>query len=66
MSKLVITLTLLFKFHVCMLREVQSTADGHHEYLMTCEAKEVCVILALYLRNRFLPTQKFVAQYITR
>ena len=54
MSKLVITLTLLFKFHVCMLREVQSTADGHHEYLMTCEAKEV-----------FLPTQNFVALYIT-
>lgn len=27
---------------VCMLKELKSSADGHHEYVMTCESKLHC------------------------
>ena len=30
-------------FKVCMLKELQSSTDGHHEYIMNCETKQVRV-----------------------
>ena len=43
-----------------MLKELASSIDGHHEYVLTCESKAVCtlvpILLDLFLLTRHGPS----------